>query len=395
MIEGLSRYPILPWDPQHGWDGSLERRAQGIASLAECNFGLAGFVERRDLAECRRAGLRAILYDAAALPNKLNWNALSDAELDSLVRTWTEGTADDPVVYGYFLKDEPGANDFHGLARAVNAVNHYAPGKIAYINLFPNYATLGASDLSQLQTETFEEYLERFCVEVRPPFISYDNYQVQFSMDLQDASKAASYFTNLIQVRAAALKHRIPWRQIVSSNQIRSYTTIPSPANLALQAYTSLAAGASCVDWYTYYQRGYAYAPVDETDTRTQTWYYLAEINRQLQQVGPQMLRLRSLGVYLHKMQVPGFEALPHEMRGALECSEPLMAGSFGGPDGLRYGMLVNLSLMRSAKVTITISAEEGRLEQFSTAAGRFVPLSTSRPLWLTAGQGLLLRALW
>jgi hypothetical protein len=392
-LHGL--YPNLPWDPQHGWDGCIPSRRQGLASIAEANFGLAGFVSSADLPLCEQLGLGAILYHPVPDPNKIKWSDLPEHEIDNMIRGWVDEDGPSPAIYGYYIKDEPGANDFAGLARAVAAVARHAPGKIAYINLFPNYATLGAHDLSQLQTGTFEEYLDRFCKEVHPPFISYDNYQVQFSMDLNDAAHASSYFTNLVQVRAAALKYNLPWRQIVSSNQIRPHTTIPSPANLMLQAYTSLAGGASCVDWYTYYERGYAYAPVDSQDERSQTWYYLAEVNRQLKLVGPQINKLRSFGVYLYHYDMPGYAALPYDMQGYIDATEPLMVGSFGGSDGLRYGMLVNLSLSHSAKITITVPMAEGRLEQFSTASGRYIPCSTTQPIWLVAGQGILLRAQW
>jgi hypothetical protein len=388
-------YPILPWDPQHGWDSSVQTRKQGLASIAEGHFGLAGFVSCDDLQLCDQLGLGAILYDHILNPNHLKWNDLSEQQVDQIVRQWVSEAKDNPAVYGYYLKDEPGANEFPGLARAVAAVARHAPGKIAYINLFPNYATLGAHDLSQLQTATYEDYLDRFCSEVHPPFISYDNYQVQFSMDLQDTKQAAGYFINLLQVRAAALKYNLPWRQIVSSNQIRPHTTIPSPANLMLQAYTSLAAGASSVDWYTYYQGGYAYAPIDDNDERTQTWYYLAEVNRELKLVGPQINKLRSLAVYLYDYEIPGYTALPFEMRELIGSTEPLMLGSFGGEDGMRYGMIVNLSLSHSARITIKLLMAEGRLQQFSTVTGRFTPYSTTQPLWLVAGQGILLRARW
>ncbi|MCE5259610.1 MAG: hypothetical protein LLG44_11235, partial [Chloroflexi bacterium] len=104
-------YPILPWDPQHGWDGVISQRAQSIESIAECNFGLAGFIERRDIELCRSCGLRGILYDPTVLPNQLNWKELSDRQLDEMMQRWIADTADDPAVYGYYLKDEPGAAD--------------------------------------------------------------------------------------------------------------------------------------------------------------------------------------------------------------------------------------------------------------------------------------------
>ena len=161
--------------------------------------------------------------------------------------------------------DEPGAPAFPALAKAVAAVKKYAPGKLAYINLFPSYATVGAPDQSQLGTATFTEYLERFVNEVKPQIISYDNYMVQYSDDLADKTKAAIYYADLLEIRRVAKKYDLPFWNIVSCNQIRKQTTVPSPANLAFQAYTTLAAGGRGVSWYKYYQDGYAYAPIDES----------------------------------------------------------------------------------------------------------------------------------
>ena len=155
------------------------------------------------------------------------------------------------AIMGYFIMDEPGAGDFPALAKAVAAVMKYAPGKLAYINLFPDYATLGAIDNSQLGTATYTEYLERFVNEVHPQLISYDNYMVQYSSDLKNRSTAASYYHNLLEVRRVAQEHHLPYLNIVSANQIQPQTTIPSPANLAFQAYTTLAAGYRGVTWYT------------------------------------------------------------------------------------------------------------------------------------------------
>jgi hypothetical protein len=159
-------------------------------------------------------------------------------------------------VLGCFIRDEPGALEFPYLAKLVAAVKRHDPGKLAYINLFPGYATLGARDTSQLQAETFTEYLERYVAQVKPQFISYDNYMVEYSQDLRDRVKAASYFRDLLEVRRVAMKHHLPFWNVVSSNQIRPFTTPPSPANLLLQAWTTLAAGGRGVSWFKYGRPG-------------------------------------------------------------------------------------------------------------------------------------------
>jgi len=123
----------------------------------------------------------------------------------------------------------------------------------------------------------------------------------------------ARYYGDLLEVRRVAMKHGLPFWNIVSSNQIRRNTTIPSPANLLFQAYTTLAVGGRGVSWYTYYsgagQRGYAYAPIDKSGNKTDTWRYLQLVNRHIRTIGPMMNRLKSTGVFF--TSPPPVEGLP------------------------------------------------------------------------------------
>lgn len=192
-----------------------------------------------DLPVCERLGLAAIV--APSDPGKpwfRDWRKLSDEDIDRGIRDMVERSAGSRAAIGYAIVDEPGVAAFPKLAKAVVAVKKYAPGKLAHINLYPNYATLGAPDTSQLGTASYTEYLERFVAEAKPQFLCYDNYMVEFSDDLQDAKKTALYFTNLLEVRRVAQKHGLPFWNVVCCNQIRKFTPVPSPANLALQAYT-------------------------------------------------------------------------------------------------------------------------------------------------------------
>lgn len=397
VLDDPELFPILPWDPQHGWEGDVQRR-QGLESIAECGFTMAGFVQARDLPLCRRLGLGAIYLDETnPRVRAAQWSAMDDDAIDATVRRWVEATADSRALYGYYLGDEPGANDFSGLGRAVDAVKRHAPDKLAYINLFPDYATIGtrqlAKDLSQLQTDSYGEYFERFVSEVRPQFISWDNYMVQYSQDLRNIEPATSYYRNLLQVRDVASRHGLPFWQIVSSNQIRPTTTIPSPANLLLQAYTTLAAGGHSVGWYTYYARGYGYAPIDADEQRTPTWYHLAEVNRQIRSLGPVLNRLTSREVrFSGGGPVPGLPGLPGEIIRGVECSEPLMLGSFCDDVGGDYVMVVNTSLERSAKFRLELGPERAVESRYCPAAGAFRPVAPDEARWLVAGEGVLLR---
>src|SRR5436309_177353 len=54
-------FPIMPWDPQHGWNQPFVNETNGLESIAECHFNMAGFVLPRDLPRCKKLGLGAIV----------------------------------------------------------------------------------------------------------------------------------------------------------------------------------------------------------------------------------------------------------------------------------------------------------------------------------------------
>jgi hypothetical protein len=387
-------FPILPWN-SFTRKPPTAKGTNGLESVAACNFNLAPFVSLKELPLCRKLGLGAIVYSETEFPSLKSFRGRADAgpEIDEWIRGMVKASGSNRALKGFFIMDEPGVKDFPMLARAVAAVKKFAPGKLAYINLFPDYATIGAPDKSQLGTSNYTEYLERFVNEVKPQMLSYDNYMVQISRDLKEPKLAASYYRNLLEVRRVALKYNLPYLNIVSANQIRPFTTIPSPANLAFQAYTTLAAGYRGVSWYTYYEGGYHYGPIDSIGRRSLTWEYLRIINRQVTALAPVMSRLRSTGVFFTQpAPVMDLPLLPGEIVESLTSSEPMMIGEFKNLPGEIYAMIVNLSLERSAKFMLKTKNQNQRIEIVSAVDGSLLPYDTKEGLWLVAGSGALLK---
>ncbi len=387
-------FPIMNWDIPDVHAEEMLAGPNGLASQQDCCFTLCGFARPRDLLECERLGLKVIV--APDVPEfarwTKDWKNLSDEEIERRVRWMIEEAGDSPAVLGYFIMDEPGASQFEALGKAVAAVRKYAPGKLAYINLFPGYATIGAPNLSQLETASFTEYLERYVAEVRPQMISYDNYQVQYSRDMTVTRRVASYYSDLLEVRRVAAANGLPFWNIVSSNQIRPPTSVPSPANLRLQAYTTLAAGGRGLTWYTYYSRGYGYAPVDRQGDRTNVWYHLQAVNREVGVLGPMMNQMESTGVYFTAQEgLPQLPAMPGTLVEDVDTTAPLMIGEFKHEDGRMFAMIVNLSLERSVRVTPKRGGEAIKGRVISVVDGKAREINYKFGLWLTAGEGVLI----
>jgi hypothetical protein len=378
-------FPIMPWELQPEKQAFLDEPRHGIESLRACGFDTVAFVRPDQLAKVEEAGMRALVGRPSDL--RLNWRTMSDRAILDHVKRLVEESGESEALIGYFIADEPSASEFRALGKAVAAVKRLAPGKLAYINVWPNYASR-----SQLGTNTYAQYLARYLAVVKPQFLSYDNYAVQYSLDLRNQARAAEYFTNLLQVRRLALRHGLPFWNAVSSNQIRPYTTTPSPANLALQAYTTLAAGGRGLTWFTYYAGGrYRYAPIDDAGRRTATWSYLRTVNRQVQTLKPILRRLRSTGVYFTSPPpANGLPRLPGKLIRSVRSPTAVLVGELAGEKGERYAMVVNLSLTRSAKVVVRGQAKQ--IRRVSPVDRSLRPLAADGSLSLRAGQGALLR---
>ncbi len=82
---------------------------------------------------------------------------------------------------------------------------------------------------------------------------------------------------------------------------------------------------------------------------------------------------------------------LPGNLVAAVACPTPVMVGEFKHSDGDAYVMIVNLSLERSARFTLTTTQPCESIQVVSAVDGSLSGFDQKNGLWLTAGQGALL----
>lgn len=366
-------FAVLPW----GWTPG---DPAALKEIRECGFNLAGFVAPEHLDQVHEAGLKGIVstpdthvVDAEA--------GLCEADIGRRVEALVERTGRHPATFGYYLRDEPKVDMYPALKRWVAAYRSAAPDARAYINLYPNYA-----NMRQIGVADYETYLENFVRDVQPEFISYDHYAL-----MDDGSLRDGYFQNLESVRATAMRHLLPFWNIVLSNAHFHYAE-PSDAGLHFQLYTTLAYGARGISYFTYFSPAignYRLAPVDPFGNKTSTWYQLRNINQQLHRLAPVYLSLESRHVFHHPDVPKGCSGIETSRWLSKVSGGSLLVGEFEGPGGRPFVMVVNKSLKDSVAVSVDFKTP-GKIQKVSAYTGQTGPWR-GEDVWLAAGQGALL----
>ncbi len=383
-------FPIMPWDEPAVEDAKTD---EIIRSIKDCNYTVAGYVPPEKLAICEKLGLKAIVtIPGGPHKEREDWSQYSDEDMERLVKNCLTKANSSKAMMGMYAIDEPVEGSFKNIGRIVSTIKRLAPDIIAYMNLFGNEVVEKQPQL--VGTASYTEYLERTFREINPSILSWDNYTIQYSMDQRDPIKAAYYYDNLLMGREFALKKGIPFWNTIIANQIRPFTTIPSLANLSLQAFTSLAAGVSGLAWFTFLpstHKDYFHTPVDFDGNRSLTWYYLREVNRQVKVLGPVLLKTKSTGVYFSGTHPAKLcTGLPGRIVKTAKSDAPLMIGEFEGKDA-DYMMVVNISLERSTKFELSLHSD-AKIEIVSAIDGKTYPMVKVRDEWLNTGQGVLFK---
>jgi hypothetical protein len=366
-------FPIMAWDGPPNDLTFLKR-------MRECGFTVAGFVPVAALDNCQAAGLKGIVSDPGL--GGYDWRNVDAAKARDNVTKVVEKVRNHPAVFGYYLRDEPPAGFFPGLEKVASVVRELHPGVWPYINLFPTYA-----EAWQLETKDYETYLEQFIATCHPPVLSYDHYAF-----MEGGGFSQAYYTNLEVMRRVALKHNLPFWNIVQGLGALNFRE-PTHTDLRMQAYTSLAYGVHGLAWFKYSSSttgNFRGAPIDGFGNETQTWKWMQNVNLQIAALGPTMLKLKSDRVYHFGTVPPGCSG-PDEHSLVKTIGGPMLVGDSTHEDGTRYVMIVNKDFNGSVPAGPQFRDSYKKVEQVSSYSGDVIGFEGEQR-WLAPGQGVLLK---
>ncbi|MBT3376020.1 MAG: hypothetical protein HN742_17370 [Lentisphaerae bacterium] len=391
--------------------------AQGVGALEHF---------RAQLDVLGRHGLRGILSLGGVPRDPEKPMALDDpeekAELDAIV----EGVREHPALYAYHILDEPTAAAFPNLARMKAYLHEKDPSRLAFVNLYPSYASLKQLGTTGEAPEAYREYLNQFVKTFRPQLLSYDHYHFAVKGD------GHQYFLNLAEIRQAALVADIPFMAILQACSWTVNMRIPTGEELRWLAYTALAYGAQGISWYVYGYPGHDGGMISPAGTYrephvarsmgravlggppTSLYYVARELHREFVAIATELRPMVSIGAYHVGMLPEGTVPLPDDAVFRLDPPvadrdyatpvEGYVVGCFGEGTTMTHALVVNLNTRTYSgrgqerreeflSPTRRKIVGQGPLEVFDPSTSTWTATgSNSAELRLPPGSGLLVR---
>ncbi len=389
----------------HRFEEALEA---GINLIAAYDYGFETNCEV--LAACEKIGMKVTLEDGRI------YRALHDAEhrrelLAAVVRDY----AHYPALQGYHIVDEPNSSAFPTLAEIREILAELDPAHEAYINLFPNYASL-----EMLGNPSYYDHVDQFVDMVKPEILSYDHYhfckveapkeQKTIADDRERQIYEAAFqkvsrpgfFDNIEDCMAVSQKTGTPLMIIILVVEHGCYRNL-TEAELRWEVFNSLAYGVKRISYFTYWTPGVDHdegddlwhwqnGMINKDGTRNQHYHDVARINRELSAMGDILLPHAIRKVYHFGDEPDGKVTYWPGSAGDITSmqADRVTVGFYDAG----YVLLANKDYEAPAAVTFTTAAGK-RVLHYDKLSGLWAPLAATDGTYtlpLAAGDGELLK---
>ena len=312
------------------------------------------------LAAAKSTGLKAILSDAR-MPLALSGHPDAEKALKAIVSDYHRA----PALLGYFLTDEPGADQFTGLAEVVAALHKLDPDHLVYINLFPNYASNNLdAHPSQLGTDNYTLYLQQFLQTVKPDLLSFDFYGFMTGGD------RPGFYGNLsaTQHALAAMQSQTPLWPVVLSVQHGPYRAL-NENELRYESMQALVYGAQGLTYFTYWlpqdDKSYTWSHgiLNRDGTPGPLYAEISAVNRQVWNLGKWLYGARVVTTFQTGDVPPDGRAQENDVPVKVTGPGNLSVGLFRDLTGYLYVLVTNRDYAKPISTKVLLDAGDHPLE--------------------------------
>ncbi len=199
-----------------------------------------------------------------------------------------------PAIWGDYPIDEPNSKDFLHINSMIKKYEELFPGQIAFVNLYPNYASVlpskDSEQISQLGNVTYLEHIEQYAREVEGDYICFDSYPY--------GSVFSGYIQNLDDVASVCRKTgREMW--VIVQTGAWTAEKLLDEFQLRWQINLCLAYGTKII-MHACYTHGWwdpSTSCIDDDGNRNPTYYYAKNVNYDLNSLSEYYMKYTNLGI--------------------------------------------------------------------------------------------------
>lgn len=321
-----------------------------------------------------------------------------DIQMVMDLRPWMQNTQqreetiakvkDYPNLWGYFVDDEPSADEFARVGEMASDIRRIDPDHGVYANLYPQVPQFYVKEM--LKCDSYDEYVQKYLETIPVTILSFDRYPV--TSNGSNATFDNSLYSNLEVCAAAAEQSGLPLWAFFLTTEHYNYP-VPEIEHLRVQGYSNLAYGAQSLECFTYwcpYLDDYLSAPINKDGQRSNIYYvgqaFMQEVNK-LSWVWKGCKRVCT-GFSIPKgRKLPTattdfaeLENVPSKIK-SLTCSKSMVLGSILTNNGYNFLMVVNASLVEA---TYTLEADH---DVFMISKDGKLSKNISKDVTLTPGD--------
>ena len=310
---------------------------------------------------------------------------------------------DHPAVWGIAIVDEPSCLDFPYMGELVTRMEELFPNQFTHINLHPIYApgprTGNDPTKGALGTDSYQDYIDRYCKYVPTDFISYDFYY-------QNEGVQKDYANMRIVSEACRRTGRSFWVTMqVNSARVDQWI---SENQLRFQAFSAMAFGAENITWACYCFGWWYNQVLYGNGDKTQQYDKLKKVNAEIHTLGDRYMKYRNDSTYclgftgigatmLEGSGMENSESYNDGVFSDIDAGCPLLLGRMSARDGGRKRAIfvcpagdpydigdLNFTLRFKSRRKIRITGGEGPIQVKRKCGGWYeIPIKPNQGLMI------------
>jgi hypothetical protein len=397
-----NEFPIGLFWPPPPFQTTLRRYAEikeaGFTFVISGNYLDDHYILQRQLALSSQVGLKVLVASDPDIENMAHNFTISDdrsvpmslstEDAKTLVRRGLNNYKQFDSFAGFNLFDEPSADWFPTLGRALDVVRGADSTILPYTNLWPGNG------------DGYRAFVQSFVATVKPSLLSFDRYPL-----LSSGADDAGYFENLAIFRSAALAAGLPFWVYLQSVEFNGHR-FPTRDEVRWQVNMSLAYGCTGIQYFTYWTpdpargEGFTRALMSVDGERTDLYEASKDVNRTwLAPVGKELKQFVSERVF-HANESPlpsGATGFTPDNYVTSVAGDPVVIGQFKDAAGTAKRWLLIANRSHSGPATATLTTHPGIVNAASTfdpRSGTYRSQSSATTITsrLAAGAAVLYR---